>query len=83
MVPGTSTIVPTSPPKLTVIRSRAGRSTHVKSEVGMWPGCRYSAVQGGRTVVFEYVEDDVTCRRCRQAYDFLVPGERMLTGERR
>lgn len=63
---------------LMLIRSRGSHATHVKSNFGMWPGCRYSAKYGDRTVEYELTQGRVTCRRCRHTYNLLVPGERSV-----
>lgn len=58
-----------------IIASPTGR-THIKSDFGMWPACRYDNLYGGRVVEYRKTNGKVTCRRCRQAYGLLVPGER-------
>lgn len=64
---------------LVLIRASGGRTTHVKSEVGMWPSCRYDDKYGSRTIKYALTGGSITCRWCRQAYDLMVPGERPVT----
>lgn len=79
MVPEAQPTVRRDTTNLVLIRAVGGRATHVKSEVGMWPSCRYDAKYGSRTVKYAFADGAITCRWCRQTHNLMAPGERPVT----